>query len=362
MKIALVSPLPPPYGGIANWSLIVNEYASRVDDVDLIQINTAPKKRGLDGRTLWDRVVVQGLAMFSHKRQLKAAIKKEKIDVVHITTSGRLAIIRDILLLKVAKKRGVRSVYHIHFGRVPQMVQGATNEWKLMKKALLLSDQVIAIDKSTYNSIKEVLPSVDACYLPNPFDLKRLEAEMEEFGAISEPKKEISYLGWVIKTKGIEELLEGWGEISGKYLDWSLRIVGPYAKEYLQELRQRYPMGQVVFEGEKSHEDAMRIVASSSIFILPSYTEGFPNVILEAMALEKPIIATSVGAIPDMLDGCGTVIPPQSSSAVSSSIEELINSPDVCRELAKKGREKLLVNYTAEKVFSEYESIWSELI
>ena len=63
------------------------------------------------------------------------------------------------------------------------------------------------------------------------------------------------------------------------------------------------------FSVKKGHDDAMRMLANAEIFVLPSHTEGFPNAVLEAMALAKAIIASRVGAIPEMLaDECGLLI------------------------------------------------------
>lgn len=94
-------------------------------------------------------------------------------------------------------------------------------------------------------------------------------------------------MGWVIKTKGIEELLSAWKDVN---IDGKLLIVGPYQESYLEYLNKSgYDLQNVIFEGEKSHEEAMNLLAGCEAFILPSYSEGCPYVILEAMSLKKPI-------------------------------------------------------------------------
>ena len=94
LRIGLVVPVPPPYGGIANWS--ENLIASlKKRNIKYFIVNTAPKKRTTEGRTLFDRVVRSGIAMFNEKKELRDLILKKKINVIHMTTSGELAIIRD---------------------------------------------------------------------------------------------------------------------------------------------------------------------------------------------------------------------------------------------------------------------------
>lgn len=355
-KVCLVAPMPPPYGGIANWVVLLSEYLQKQGRIELIHVNIAPKKRGLDGRTLWDRVVGQGIAMFAQKRELKRAIKEKNVEVIHMTTSGQLATIRDIQMLKLAKRNKIPTVYHIRFGRVAEIARKNTLEWKLIKRAMRLASKVMAIDNGTYDAIRAYLPKVDVCCVPNPFDLNKMQKVV--MPSVSE--KSIVYVGWIVKTKGVEELLSAWNDIRSEYPEWTLKLVGPYAQEYYDELDNRFTFDQVLFTGEQPHDMAMEILSKSSVFILPSYTEGFPNSVLEAMALQKPIIATDVGAIPDMLDGCGVVIESRNAAAVADALDRLLSDEQLRTKLGIKGKEKLLKNYTIEKVVEEYERVWEE--
>ncbi len=356
-KIAMVAPLPPPYGGIANWAVMLSEYVKQQNEVEFVHINIAPKKRGLDGRTIWDRIVGQGFAMFAQKKQLKKAIEEEQVDVVHMTTSGQLATIRDIQMLKLTKKKKIPSVYHLHFGRIPEIAKNNTSEWKRIKRAMLLASKVIAIDNKTYAAIQEYLPDANVCYVPNPFDITKMEGLMQQVGE----HREVIYVGWIIKTKGVEELLAAWDEVRKGYPDWNLRLIGPYDETYYTNLKNRFSFEQVIFDGEQAHDKAMTTLAQTSIFILPSYTEGFPNVVLEAMALQKPIVATDVGAIPDMLQDCGVVVPAKNTQAIVGALNCLLADKTLREELGVKAKEKLLREYTLEKVVNEYKDIWSEV-
>ena len=111
---------------------------------------------------------------------------------------------------------------------------------------------------------------------------------------------------------------------------------------------------QVVFEGEKKHDDALSMLSQASIFTLPSYTEGFPNAVLEAMAFEKPIIATDVGAIPDMLQGCGMVIQKENVDALENALVKLLEDEELCESLGKAAKQKIEQEYSLERVFNKY--------
>lgn len=357
LKVAMVAPVPPPYGGIGNWVLLLDEYVKNRNDIRFVHINTAPVSRGLDGRSLWDRVATQGFIMFRLRKELEKAIKGKQVDVVHITTSGQMAIIRDIAMLKTAKKYGIPSIYHIHFGRIPEIASNNSREWKLIHKAMKISDQVIAIDHKTEKAIHDFAPEVNVCYVPNPFDMDKV-SDIRKDGL----RKVVIFIGWVVKTKGIEELLQAWERVHTRFNDWMLKIVGPYSEDYLTYLKAKYSQAQVVFEGEKKHDDALSMLSQASIFTLPSYTEGFPNAVLEAMAFEKPIIATDVGAIPDMLQGCGMVIQKENVDALENALVKLLEDEELCESLGKAAKQKIKQEYSLERVFNKYMDIWGKKV
>lgn len=354
----MVAPIPPPYGGIANWVALMRSYIQEhcADIIDLSIMNTAPKKRTTDGRTLWDRVVGSGLDMLRKRRELIRLCKTDKPDIIHMTTSGQLALIRDNLLLKVARKYGVQTVYHIRFGRAKDIAEKNTREWRWMAKAVNLADTTIAIDSTTCAVLCRHCPQAKVVYIPNPVNLSALPAP-ELF---SPDRKTIVYLGWVVPTKGMEELFTAWDVLAPAHPDWSLKVVGPYDDAYMEQLKSRHSLERLELNGEMPHDSAMELVKTCGLFVLPSYTEGFPNAVVEAMALAKPVVATSVGAIPDMLaDECGIVIPPQDADSLREALERVMDSPEKREELSRSAYEKAAGVYDIPVVFEEYASVWS---
>jgi len=356
-KLCFIVPVPPPYGGIANWVQLIKEHiVTKQEDIDLNIVNIAPKNRMTEGRTLWNRIFDGGIAMIWKWYELNKLIKKSRPDVIHMTTSGQFALIRDILLLKTAKKKGVPTVYHIRFGRIKEIAENNTSEWKLISEAMNFASEVMVIDDTTYHTIKQYLPTVNVVCVPNPIDISNLPE------SVVSDSKSIMFLGWVVKTKGIEELLSAWEQVYKKHDDWKLRIVGPCKGKYLEYLKSHYLVDGVFFEGEKCHEEAVKLLNSSNIFILPSYTEGFPNAVLEAMALSKPIIATRVGAIPEMLaDDCGVLVNPKNIAEIVDALEYLIMNPEKCNYIGNKANKKLNLEYTLETIFNRYLREWRKL-
>ena len=352
MKVLLVSPLPPPTGGIARWSQIVINYFEKKDDIELTNIDTSKK---YNGKTPWlKRVLYDGFGIFKVSHEVQKALKNGSFDVMHMTTSGSLAVFRDIVLMKIAGRHAVHIVYHLHFGRIPQLAEKGTLEWRLLKRAFRLSDLVMPIDKKTEETIRKNCPETTVKLCPNPVDTDALISLIQPY---DKRIKKIAYLGHIIKTKGVEELLDAWKTISEEYHEYRLELIGgAYDQEYADGLKVN---GSAVLIGEKPHNEAMRDLASSSVFILPSYTEGFPNAVLEAMTLKVPIIATRVGNIPEMLkDGAGILIEPGSSSAIEKALRLALDNADECTQMTDRAFNRVIENYGIETVMKTYIETW----
>lgn len=354
MKVLLVAPFPPPYGGIANWSVMLSEHMKQTAD-ELVVLNIAPKKRSTEGRTIFDRIVVSGIDMHKKKSELTKMIRTNKPDIIHMTTSGSLAIIRDVLLLKTAKKHHVPAVYHIRFGKTEQMASSKAKLWGLFSKAMKLAHTVIAIDKTTYDAIRKYVPEANAVLVPNPVNMSKLPPRC------AQTKKQVTFLGWVVPEKGMGELIEAWNTVGAVYPDYTLQIIGQSKPEYFDKLKATVSVPNVCFTGEMAHDDAMTAVAESEIFILPSYTEGFPNAVVEAMALKNAVIGTAVGAIPEMLaDDCGIVISPKNSEEIISALKTVLDDPHLSARMAQNAYDKAYTQYEIGKVYKRYQEIWSK--
>ena len=352
MNILLISPEPPPYGGIANWTAMMKDYVKNTEDV-IRTIDISPKKRATEGRTIFHRVFISGFDMFRKKHELKRKIKEERPDVIHMTTAGSLAMFRDILLLKTARKYKIPTVYHIRFGKTRQMAENNSHMWQRFSKAMKLAGVVAAIDKNTYDAINEYVPEAKTVLVPNPINMANLPEPAQK-------KKQVVFLGWVVAAKGVSELVKAWNVIGEEFPDYKLIIVGQAKQEYFEELRCAATVDNIVFTGEMKHNDAVQLLAESKVFILPSYTEGFPNSVLEAMALKNAVVATKVGAIPEMLaDECGVLISPRSVDEIVCALKKVLGDEEKISEMASCAFAKVNREYSIEKVYEQYKKIWN---
>ena len=168
------------------------------------------------------------------------------------------------------------------------------------------------------------------------------------------------FVGWVVATKGIGELFESWSRIRPE--GWKLEIVGSVDEAYKAQLQAQFPVDSIEFLGLLPHAETMERMAQCDLFILPSYTEGFPNAVVEAMALGRPIIATTVGAIPEMLQGdAGILVESRNVEQLSAAIQRVTEDSDLREQLGIRAQKRAKANYTIDVVFDAYVSRWNRV-
>jgi len=351
--VCLISPLPPPNGGIGRWTVLIKRYVEQVSGLDVRIIDTSPRWRAIDDLAVWKRIVGGGLQLSRDMLFIFWQLLKRP-DCIHLNTSGSFAVIRDLAVVQLARMVRIPCFYQLHFGRVPPLAEkGGGWEWRMLVWIMKKVRCVIAIDAATERAIKYYLPDVRVKLIPNFIDMESLPPN----SAGSTSRKTVLFLGWVLPSKGIEELVEAWS--IAQPTGWHLQIAGPGADEYHRQLLERYTPEGLEFLGEKTHDEAMQLMAEAEVFVLPSHTEGFPNVVMEAMAFSKPIIATTVGALPEMLSGgAGYLIPPKDVGALIEALERVLSKELLQASMAAAAKKRVLHEYTISAVFSHLEELW----
>jgi glycosyltransferase involved in cell wall biosynthesis len=161
---------------------------------------------------------------------------------------------------------------------------------------------------------------------------------------------QLLYTGRIDPLKGLVELIEAVAIIKKEYPNLILNIVGwelsgkkHVEKQLCQIAEANGILSDVIFHGKKKVGDELNsFYRTSDIYVIPSYEEGFPRTIWEAMANSLPVIATRVGGIPEYLTHKkdAYLIPPKSVKAVVEAIRTVIHSKDLRQTLIKNGMEQ----------------------
>ncbi len=365
ISVLLVSPLPPPVGGIATWTVNVTNYHKSLESpvIYLSHCDSSSKGRRITSRSSFARIYVGIINSFKIYKRVRKHIKN-KPDVIHLVSSASFSVLKDLLIIRLAKRNKIPVITHWRFGRIPQLAEKNNWEYKLLSRIIKKSNRSIVIDLTSYNTLlKKGFTNV--LQMPNP-----IAADVGEQSKILvdtykvRPPGHILFVGHVVREKGIFELVEAC--TPNQKID-RLTLVGPYEehiKEALLDIAKNRSNGSwLKFEGALNKPEVLEHMRAHSIVALPSYTEGFPNVVLEAMASGAAVVGTSVGAIPEMLDvkteqTCGICVPHKNTEELKGAIEYASNNPAIMQTMAKNGINKVLASYTMEQVFNEYTQHW----
>lgn len=167
-------------------------------------------------------------------------------------------------------------------------------------------------------------------------------------------KINILYTGRIDPLKGLFELIEASSFLVAEYPNLAINIVGwepdinkPIEHTLKEKASELGILNNIIFHGRKSvGEELNKFYRMSDIYVIPSYEEGFPRTIWEAMANGLPVIATSVGAIPEYLtnEQNALLIPSKNVDSIVDAIKLLINNKNLRSKLIKNGREKAREN------------------
>ncbi|WP_034442347.1 glycosyltransferase family 4 protein [Butyrivibrio sp. AE2032] len=312
-ELLLLSACPPPEGGIATWTLEYLDYCSTHNySVDMVNIAMTGSRRdsGVNNNRNYIDELFRTRNIF---RELKYYYKNNNYKICHINSScSRFGIIRDYISIRVAKKRNSKVAFHCHC-HVPNQVHDRFQSY-FFKKICRDSDAVIVLNNKSKEFVARFAPK-QLFLMPNFIDIgqhcnKRL---------IRHEIKKILYVGHVIRQKGIDIIIE----VARQYPNIDFILVGPIDKYYSSL---SIP-NNIRMLGAKKHDEVVKYMVDSDVFLFPSFSEGFSISLLEAMFYGLPIIASDVGANKDMIsEKGGIILDNNDSKCVSSALSTICDS------------------------------------
>jgi glycosyltransferase involved in cell wall biosynthesis len=199
--------------------------------------------------------------------------------------------------------------------------------------------------------------------VPNGVDLERADiGDVRASLGVADDERLLVHVGRLAPQKGQRELLEAVGRLPP---DVRVALVGEdveFQGAFRAELEAAAD-GRAIFTGYRA--DARAIIAAADIFVLPSWIEGQPLVVLEAMAEARPIVATAVGGIPELVeDGIsGVLVPARNAPALAAALADLLTDAPRARALGvaarRRAEERFSIASSAARVLAVYAEIGS---
>jgi glycosyltransferase involved in cell wall biosynthesis len=301
--------------------------------------------------------------------ELYRIIQKERPDIVHTHTSkagilGRLA----------AKIAGVPYIVHTphghvfygHFGRSLSRIF----LW-LERLFALFTDRLVALTEGELqdNIDLSVYPADRIIKIHSGVNVQKFQSveisiiDKKRSLGIETNGRTVGFVGWLLPIKGPMYLLRAMEYVWQEYNDTNLVFVGKgdLDVDIRAEALKLNTNGRVKFLGWR--DDIREIMPIFDIFVLPSLNEGMGRVLVEAMAAGKPVVASRVGGIPDLVrhGETGYLVPPADEEALANGIKKLLNNPEKAKLMGQQGRE-ICDQFSVGGMVEKIDNLYKELL
>ena len=264
-------------------------------------------------------------ALFS---SLKSLTNRESFDIVHGFN------IPSAYGMKYAKgKKKVLSVHGVFSEQVDSLHSKSVSSVAKIAESQVLKwpDKLTTDSRATQKLYKEKF-DLNFEYLPSPLDIQK-------FSSISDVPKienQIAYVGRDSYEKGIDILKQAESKIDGN----------------------------VVYCTDRSWDDAMKIIKSSQVIVVPSRMESLPTTVKEAFYLNVPVVATNVGGIPELIkdNETGILVPSENPDKLANAVNELLSDKQKAKRLANNGNKFVKNNMTWDIILPKYIQFYEELL
>lgn len=344
MRVLMVGPDRSVHGGISG---VVNNYFDAGLDrmIDLCYVGT----------------MVEGTKFTKLLQAVKAyfrfLVKLPKYEIVHVNMASDSSYYRKSVFIRTAKVCHKKVVIHQHGGNFPEFYEKELSGRgrRSVQKVLSMGDAFLVLGTAWKDFFGTIIERDRITVLHNAICIPKHEEKL--YGMCK-----ILYLGRLCTTKGIGELLTVMPRIREQYPCVRLYLAGIWEDEELQE--QAEALKEYVTDlGWINGEEKQRYLKECDIFVLPSYFEGQPVSVLEAMANACAIVASKTGGIPDMIiEGeTGIFAEPKDTKTLGEGLLRLLADPALCRMLGENARNKVesefSIDNNVKQLLAVYEAV-----
>ncbi|MDJ0304954.1 glycosyltransferase family 4 protein [Dehalobacter sp.] len=343
--VLFISPLPPPAGGIATWTRRLVEMGLP-DDYRIRVVNTRKDENQVLGE------LRRSLRIFL---DLYHTLKNHEVDVIHLNTAvAGGGIAREAICLLIAKLFKKKVVLHCRCD-VKEHIASMRFLWKPFASRLFKNvDSIINLNKASHIFIRSTYHR-ESEFVPNFIDNGFYDG-LQLIENVSPIVKNILFVGMIIQWKGAGVVIEA----ARRLPDLTFHLVGRDV-DVLSKI-ELIP-SNITLHGELPYAEVKRMMTEADLFLFPSFREGFPNAVMEAMAVGLPIVATDAGAIPDMIGQEGGIIVKQGDvEEVVAAIQMLVHDSNKRQQMSNYNKMKVRNDYMYDAVTRKYTAIYNKTL
>jgi len=305
-----------------------------------------------------------------HWREFARELRADLPTVVHIHTCSGFSFYRSALDAWIARRCGAKVVLHVHGAQFDEFCKSARAVARRVIRGVLESvDRVVALSDSWREVLQGAAPRANVVVIPNAVEIGPTTNRAGRAGACR-----FLLLAKMDEWKGIKDLLLACASVQYSGVAFELVLAGPSgsagdATTLPRGIAELELSDRVVYVGSVAGARKAELLAWADVYVQPSHHEGLPIAVLEAMASGLPVIATTVGALPEVIDEGvqGHLVAPGRPDRLAAAMTKAARSPTRI-EMGEAGRRRIEERFSLsgfrDGLVAMYESIhsmkWSE--
>jgi glycosyltransferase involved in cell wall biosynthesis len=286
-------------------------------------------------------------------------LAKHRRVVMHVHCASRASFWRKSIFMTIAMLAKCPVILHLHGGGFARFydVECGKLRRRIIRFFLERATRVIVLSERWRAWITSIAGNRRVVCLPNPV------AAVEE-RPLSPRRNIVLFLGRLERRKGIFDLLDAIAALRAHIPDIQLVCAGDGDLGSVARYAERLGIEDAVsLPGWVGTAEKQSLMNLAAVYVLPSYAEGLPVSLLEAMAAGLPVAATSVGGIPDVVaDGInGFLYAPGDSAMLQRLLRRLMHDPELGKRMALAARETVRMRFATERVLAQLDELYGEL-
>ena len=342
-KVLFIMHLPPPVHGASVMGQVIRECEALDGLCEASFVNLA---LSTDLKEVGRFSLLKPVAFFRVRRRMRAAVRSFRPDLVYMTPAVCLpGFLKDFLNVRMLKGMGCRLVLHLHNKESKWM---KSRFFQPLYRDFFSGVKVILLSERLYPEVAPFIGRESVSICPNGL-------EVPFPGRSDGPVPRILFLSNIIRSKGVSLLLDACKILKAKGYSFTCELAGKMTPDYpgdalREEIREKGLEDRVAYTGGKYGEDKREAFSRASLFVLPTYNDCFPLVLLEALGSGLPVVSTREGGIPDIVrDGeTGFLCPVKDAPALAGRIGLLLEGPDLRRRMGEAARKDYEARFTRD--------------
>lgn len=280
-------------------------------------------------------------------------------NVIHIHMSEKGSFYRKTVILVISKLFNKPVILHIHSASFDEFYNSNEFQKKLIKFILNKADKLIVLSKQWEKYYSNIVPRDKIAVLYN--GVYRIEQKFKREHTVPIGL----FLGRLGERKGTYDLLSSIKRLKEDGVLGKFYFAGDGEIEQVKHLIREYELEEIVTVlGWVNSTQINDLLKRVDYLVLPSYNEGLPMAILEAMNFGLPIISTYVGGIPEVITNSdnGYLIEPGEIDELTKALKSLIKSEELRLEMGEKNRDIILNRFDIQSLMKDLSNIYSRLM